>query len=63
MSNVLGIKQLDVKNKRVILRVDFNVPIVEGKITDNSRIVKVLPTIKYLISQNARIYVMNYHAY
>ncbi len=49
------IKDIDVRGKRVIVRVDFNVPIDEkGKISDESRIVKTLPTIQYLIAKGAR---------
>ena len=50
------IKDIDVQGKRVFLRVDFNVPLDDsGNITDASRIVKELPTIKYLISHGARL--------
>ena len=49
------IKDLDIKNKKVIIRCDFNVPLKDGKITDDNRIVGALPTIKYAIDQNANV--------
>ena len=49
------VDQIDVKDKRVFVRVDFNVPLDGDKITDDARIVKALPTIKYLVEQNARV--------
>ncbi|MDA9676784.1 phosphoglycerate kinase, partial [bacterium] len=44
---------LILEGKRVLLRVDFNVPLNNGSITEASRIQKVLPTIKFLIDNNA----------
>ena len=41
-----NIKDLELENKKVIIRCDFNVPIKEGKIIDDTRIVSSLPTIK-----------------
>ena len=55
------IRDIDLKGKRVIVRVDFNVPQdKEGKITDDNRIVGALPTIKYLVEQNAKVVLMSH---
>lgn len=54
------IKDIDVKNKRVIVRADYNVPIKDGKILDNNRIVESLVTINYLIKENATIILMSH---
>ena len=59
---MIKIKQLDdnlnIEGKRVLLRVDFNVPMNNGAITENSRIEKVLPTIKFLIEKKAKIIII-----
>lgn len=49
------IKDIDIAGKRVFIRVDFNVPIKDGKIEDDTRILGALPTIKYAIDQGAKV--------
>ena len=51
----LELKDIDVTGKRVLVRVDFNVPMVDGKITDETRITAALPTLLALINTDARI--------
>ena len=51
---------LNIEGKRVLLRVDFNVPINNGSITEASRIKKVLPTIKFLINKKAKIIIISH---
>jgi phosphoglycerate kinase len=51
----LSIRDLDLKGKRVFIRVDFNVPVKEGKLGDDTRIRASLPTIEYATGQGARV--------
>lgn len=53
--NKKTIEDIDVKGKRVLARCDFNVPLKDGEITNDKRIVAALPTIKYLMENGARI--------
>ncbi|HAN43902.1 MAG TPA: phosphoglycerate kinase [Ruminococcaceae bacterium] len=53
--NKKTVKDIDVKGKRVLVRCDFNVPIKDGVITSDKRIRESLPTIKYLLDNNAKV--------
>ena len=50
-----SIKDLNLKGKKVLMRVDFNVPMKDGVITDDNRIVQALPTINYALEQGAKV--------
>lgn len=49
------IKDINLENKKVLIRCDFNVPMKEGKIVDDTRITAALPTIKYALDKNAKV--------
>ena len=55
MLNKKTVEDIDVTGKKVLVRCDFNVPMEDGKITDDNRIVGALPTIKYLLSKQAKV--------
>ena len=54
------IRDFDIKNKKVLIRVDFNVPIKDGKIIDDNRIRQSLETIKFAIEQNAKVILLSH---
>ena len=56
----MSVKDIDLKGKRVLMRVDFNVPMEGGKVTDDKRIRASLPTIKYVLNQGASLLLMSH---
>ena len=66
MAEKKTVGDVDVRGKRVLMRVDFNVPLEDGKITDDRRIVQAMPTIKSVIERGGRLILMShlgYHVY
>lgn len=55
MLNKKSVDDINVKGKRVLVRVDFNVPIIDGKITDENRLVAAVPTIKKLVADGGKL--------
>jgi phosphoglycerate kinase len=55
MFNKKSVSDIDVKGKRVLVRVDYNVPIKENKVTDDTRIVAAMPTLNYLLEHGAAV--------
>ena len=58
--NKKTVKDIDLKGKRVLMRVDFNVPMAEGRVTDDKRIKASLPTIQYVLDQGASLILMSH---
>ena len=58
MRSIINEKNLN--NKKILLRLDLNVPLDKGKITDTTRIDKILPTLKFLIKEKAKIIILSH---
>lgn len=58
--NKLFIENVNVRDKRVIVRVDYNVPLKDGQVTDDNRIRASIPTVEYLLKNNAKIILMSH---
>tara|TARA_B100001057_G_scaffold57669_1_gene51111 strand:+ start:465 stop:1649 length:1185 start_codon:yes stop_codon:yes gene_type:complete len=54
------IEEKNLTDKRILLRLDLNVPLVDGKITDTTRIDKIIPTLNYLIKKNSKIIILSH---
>lgn len=57
---IIDFKELDLRNKRVLIRQDLNVPVKDGKVTSDKRIVASLPTLKYALENGASVMVMSH---
>ena len=60
MFNKKTLRDINLKNKRVLVRADYNVPIINGTITGDYRLRESLPTIKYLLKENAKVIIISH---
>ncbi len=60
MKSILEVEQKNLSNKTILVRLDLNVPLKNGKITDTHRIDKIIPTIKFLIKNNAKLIIISH---
>lgn len=58
--NIKKIENAELKNKKVIVRVDYNVPLKKGEVQDPTRLVESLPTLKYLLAQNCKVILISH---
>ncbi|NGP86796.1 phosphoglycerate kinase [Fodinibius halophilus] len=56
----MTLKDVDIEGQKVLMRVDFNVPIEDGRIGDDNRIIQALPSIKYVIEQGGKLILMSH---
>ena len=56
--SIKKMQDVDIKNKKVLVRVDYNVPLKDGKVDNNKRIVATEKTVKYLLDNNCRVVLM-----